>query len=35
MVVLANGCPKADALDLAQRCFVYFPQLSKLATSGG
>ena len=22
--VLANRCPKADAIDLAQRCFVLF-----------
>jgi hypothetical protein len=29
-VVLAKGCPKADALDPTQRCFVYFPQLVEL-----
>jgi transcriptional regulator with XRE-family HTH domain len=32
--VLANRCPKADAIDLADRCFVYFPQLSKLFPRG-
>jgi hypothetical protein len=26
-VRLSAGCPKAQALDLGERCFVFFPQL--------
>jgi len=26
-VRLAAGCPRATAADLAERCFVYYPQL--------
>ena len=29
-VRLAADCPKAKAPDLAERCFVYFPQLAGL-----
>jgi hypothetical protein len=32
-VVLANGCPKADTLNPADRCFVVFPQLAELFMS--
>jgi hypothetical protein len=31
-VVFANGCPKADTINPADRCFVFFPQLRKLFT---
>ena len=30
-VRLAAGCPKAEAPDLGERCFVFFPQLLGLA----
>jgi hypothetical protein len=33
-MVLANGCPKADTLNPAEKCFVYFPQLSKVFSGG-
>jgi hypothetical protein len=29
---LARGCPQVDTFNPAERCFVYFPQLSKLFT---
>jgi len=29
-VWLAAGCSKAEAPDLGERCFVYFPQLLEL-----
>ena len=28
-VRLAAGCPKAETPDLAERCFVFFPQLAE------
>ena len=30
-VRLSAGCPKAQALELGERCFVFFPQLLELA----
>jgi hypothetical protein len=33
-VHLARGCSQANTLNPAERCFVYFPQLSKLFTGG-
>ena len=33
-VPLAAGCPKAEAANLGERCFVYFPQLAELPQPG-
>ena len=33
-VALAKGCPKADAIEPGERCFVVFPQLSRAFPKG-